>query len=71
MGRLVRTALTDFSDLTGKSGTLSLHAASGYHKTCAERASLFVNQFGRPERDIKNQISTVRMHQVQYSFLVL
>ena len=64
MGRLVLKPLTDFSDLTGKSGSLTLHATSTYHRTCAERASHFIQQFGQPNRDIRNQLSTVRMQQV-------
>jgi len=64
MGRLVLTPLSDFSDLTGKSGSLSLHAVSTYHRDCAERASHFIQQFGQPDRDIRNRLNTVRMQQV-------
>jgi hypothetical protein len=64
MGRLVLKPLSDFSDLTGKTGSLSLHAMSTYHRSCAERASHFIQQFGQPSRDIRNQLSTVRMQQV-------
>ena len=37
MGKLVLQPLTNFADLTGKSGSLSTHQESQFHKTCALR----------------------------------
>ena len=65
MGRLVLKALTDFSDLTGNSGSLSSHALSQYHRACADRAAHFLQQFGQPGRDIRNRLSSARMQQVE------
>jgi hypothetical protein len=70
MGRLVRTPLIDYSDLTGKSGALTAHCMSGYHKNCADRASHFIRQYGQPALDIRNQLNTTRMHQVCISRIV-
>ena len=41
LGALVRSPLNNFGRLTGKEGTLAVHAANSYHIFCAPRANEF------------------------------
>lgn len=41
MGKLVKNSLADFSDLAGKSGVLTCHQKTHFHKTYALRAAAF------------------------------
>ena len=42
LGALVRSPLNNFGRLTGKEGTLAVHAANSYHIFCAQRANEFL-----------------------------
>ena len=42
MGYLIRTPLTNFSDLTGQNGDLSRHSKSKFHLRCSELAANFL-----------------------------
>ena len=63
MGSLVNKPLQDFSDLTGKGGSLTLHEKSNFHKLCAQRANDFLARMRNKDYDVRNLISTERAKQ--------
>ena len=65
MGHVVRTSLTNFSDLTGKNGDLSRHARSNFHLRCSELAANFLQVMKKPCEDIGNQLSSQRLMEVE------
>lgn len=65
MGHLVRTPLTNFSDLTGQNGDLSRHARSNFHLRCSELAANFLKVMKNPYEDIGNQLSSLRLMKVE------
>ena len=42
MGKLITAPLTDYSELTGKSGSLSSHQCTNFHRMCAQRVEDFL-----------------------------
>lgn len=65
MGHLVRTPLTNFSDLTGQNGDLSRHARSSFHLQCNEVAANFLKVMKNPCKDIGNLLCSQRLMEVE------
>ena len=55
-GRLVSRPLDRFDDLTGKSGSLSLHETKDYHKSCLIAMDNFQLVNNRKQDDVLSQI---------------
>jgi len=66
LGALVRSPLNNFGRLTGKEGTLAVHAANSYHIFCAQRANEFLmrSSYGCKD-DVRNLLSTARNEAVK------
>jgi len=61
LGALVRSPLNNFGRLTGKEGTLAVHAANSYHIFCAQRANEFLmhSSSGCRRQSIRRPLSPV------------
>ncbi|KAL1421989.1 hypothetical protein MTO96_022522 [Rhipicephalus appendiculatus] len=62
--RLVTKPVTSFAKLLGKDGDLPVHEASKYHKEAVQAGKEFLARVNAPEKDVANQISSQRLHQV-------
>ncbi|XP_037505376.1 52 kDa repressor of the inhibitor of the protein kinase-like [Rhipicephalus sanguineus] len=62
--KLVTKPLTSFAKLLGKDGDLPVHEASKYHKEAMQAGKEFLARVKAPEKDVANQISSQRLHQV-------
>lgn len=62
--KLVTEPLTSFAKLLGKDGDLSVHEASKYHNEAIQAGEEFLARLKAPEKDVANQISNQRLHQV-------
>ena len=65
MEHLVSTPLVSFSDLTGKSGTLTRQNTTKFHMAYSKRTVNFLAFIAKPSQDVRNQVSQGRMEQVQ------
>ena len=64
MGKLVTRPLTDFSDLTGKNGALTIHGKSGFHASNAARALEFMQRAKNPATQVDAQVNAHKKEQV-------
>jgi len=68
LGALVRSRLNNFGRLTGKEGTLAVHAANSYHIFSARRANAFLMRSSSGcKDDVRNLSSTARNEAIKYN----
>ena len=68
LGALVRSPLNNYGRLTGKEGTLAVHAANSYHIFCAQRANEFLMRSSSGcKYDVRNLLSTARNEAEKYN----
>ena len=71
MGKLVTRPLRDFSDLTGKNGSLDKHHQSNYHIMNAARAEEFLARVNCPEEDVTMKLDAAKQKEVSRNRAVL
>ena len=65
-GKLVTTSLVSvsYNKLTGKTGDLTMHENTVYHKACIKDGLNLCHASNDPAKDIRNQVSAQRNDQV-------
>ena len=64
MGKFVTRPLSDFSDLTGKNGSLDLHETSGFPAANAARAIEFTRRVNDPETHVDSLVDSPKRNEV-------